>query len=241
MPEKCYRSTLINYGRILMTKAYNTAKILLETQAVQFSLDTPFVLSNGLLSPVHIDCRKLIGFVAERRQIIQMWQEMLLEKFPDLPFDCIAGGENAGIPYGALLAEALDKPMAYVRKSPKSVEWDARIEGNLQAGERVLLVEDLLRNDGVELRFVEAIRAAKAEVSHCVVVFEDVTGTQEASTLTDAQLSVHALANWQDILDYATEHGSLTSEQISEIQSFLAAPELWAPKSRLKLENFDTP
>lgn len=222
-----------------MTRAQETAKILLETEAIQFSFEKPLVLASGRCSPVYVNCRKLLGFVAQRRKIIQMWQEMLLEKFPDLPFDCVAGGETAGIPYSAFLAEALEKPMAYIRKNPKGFGHHSRIEGNLQPNEQVLLVEDLSTDGGSKLRFVEAIRKAGAEVHHCVVVFEYAAAKFSNNALSEANINLHSLATWNDILEYAKDKALFTSEQTAEIERFLAAPDAWTPKNRLKLENFE--
>ena len=221
------------------TAARDTAKILLETGAVQLSSEKPFTVSNGRISPIYIDCRKLIGFVEERRRIIEMWKEMLLEKLPDLPFDCIAGGETAGIPYGALLAEAMEKPMAYIRKSPRGFGHKTSIEGNLKPGERVLLVEDLSTDGGSKLYFVDALRKAEAQVTHCVVIFDYAAFNSKSALLTKADITLHSLAKWPDILAYADEQNIFTPEQVAEVEAFLASPDTWAPHNRLKLESFD--
>lgn len=222
-----------------MTRASETAKILLETQSIQCSPDKPFTLTSGRCSPVYVDCRKLIGFVEERRKIMRMWKELLLEKFPDLPFDCVAGGETAGIPYGAFLAEALDKPMAYIRKSPKGFGRNAGIEGNLSAGERILLVEDLSTDGGSKLRFVESIRLAKATVSDCIVIFDYGIFSGKNDYLSKAGITLHSLANWEDVLLYARENNSFTPEALEELERFLAAPDAWRPKGQMHLESFD--
>ncbi len=222
-----------------MTRASETAKILLETQSIQFSPEKPFVFTSGRCSPVYVDCRKLIGFVEERRKIVQLWKEMLLEKFPDLPFDCVAGGETAGIPYSAFLAEALDKPMAYIRKKPKGFGSNASIEGNLRTDERVLLVEDLSTDGGSKLRFVDAIREAGSKVSHCVVVFEYGIFNYKNNHLSKANIELHSLATWEDVLLYARENNSFTPETLEEVERFLAAPDAWLPKGQMHLKSFD--
>ncbi|NQY81676.1 MAG: orotate phosphoribosyltransferase [Alphaproteobacteria bacterium] len=222
-----------------MSIADRTAEILLTTKCIQFSPNNSFTLTSGRSSPVYVDCRRLIAFVEERRQIVQFWKETLLERLLGLPFDCIAGGETAGIPYGAFLAEALDKPMAYIRKSPKGFGCNASIEGNLKAGERVLLVEDLATDGRSKVRFINAIRTIGAKVAHCVVVFEYGIFADKTNVLAETGVTLHSLATWKDIMAYATNHASFSEDVLEEVQKYLDAPNEWHPSKRLKLKDFD--
>jgi len=95
--------------------AKESAKILLSTESVLVNTKDPFTYTSGAKGPVYVDCRRLISFVDERRQLMKFANEML----SDLNVDYVAGGETAGIPYGAFLSEELGKPMLYVRKKPK--------------------------------------------------------------------------------------------------------------------------
>ena len=94
-----------------------TAKILIDIKAINFNFQNPFILTSGRKSPVYVDCRKIISFTKERNLIIQFMENYLRDNKID--FDLIAGGETAGIPYAAFLAERLQKPMIYIRKKPK--------------------------------------------------------------------------------------------------------------------------
>ena len=106
-----------------------TAKILLDIKAVNFRPEQPYIFTSGWASPVYIDCRKLISFPAERRHVVQQAVSVLGTEVGWKNIDAVAGGETAGIPYAAWIAEAADKPMLYVRKKPKWFCRNAQIEG----------------------------------------------------------------------------------------------------------------
>ena len=120
-----------------------TARALLEIKAVHFNAETPFTLASGLPSPTYIDCRKLISYPRIRSTLMDFLSVTILRDAGFEAFDNIAGGETAGIPFAALVAERLALPMTYVRKKPKGYGRNARIEGAMTEGQRVLLVEDL--------------------------------------------------------------------------------------------------
>src|SRR5580765_6318890 len=131
-----------------------TARILLETQSVLFRPEEPFTFTSGLRSPVYIDCRRLISFPRARRRLM----------------DAAAGGETAGIPFAAWIADRLFLPMLYVRKEPKGFGRNAQIEGVIEEGARVLLVEDLASEGTSKVNFVRAIRQAGARVDTAFVI-----------------------------------------------------------------------
>ena len=137
-----------------------TARALLETRSVHFRPDDPFTLSSGLVSPTYVDCRRLIGFPAQRAAMMDAMAAMV----PADEIDVVAGGETAGIPFAAWIAERMGLPMAYVRKTPKGHGRGARIEGPMEEGQRVLLVEDLTTDGGSKISFVDAIREAGGDL-----------------------------------------------------------------------------
>ena len=120
-----------------------TARMLLEIKAVHFRRDEPYKLTSGLASPVYIDCRKLISYPAVRAALMDFACAKLLRDAGFARFDAVAGGETAGIPFAAWIAERMGLPMLYVRKKPKGFGRDAQIEGAMAEGARILLVEDL--------------------------------------------------------------------------------------------------
>ena len=139
-----------------------TARMLLEVEAVHFRPEEPFTFTSGLASPVYIDCRKLISYPRIRGALMDFSVTTLMRDAGFEQFDAVAGGETAGIPFAAWIAERLGLPMQYVRKKPKGFGRDAQIEGLIEEGQRVLLVEDLATEGGSTVEFAEAIRAAGA-------------------------------------------------------------------------------
>src|SRR6185437_14062600 len=123
--------------------AETTARILLETESVLFRPDDPFTFTSGLRSPVYIDCRRLISFPRARRKLMDLAAELIERRAGFESIDAIAGGETAGIPFAAWIADRLSLPMLYVSKQPKGFGRNAQIEGELKDESRVLLVEDL--------------------------------------------------------------------------------------------------
>src|SRR5581483_8654441 len=143
-----------------------TAKMLLEVEAIRFMEDKPFIFTSGLASPVYTDCRRLISFPRVRRALMDMGVATLQRDAGFEGFDAVAGGETAGIPFAAWMAELLGLPMQYVRKKPKGFGRNALIEGHLVPGQRTLLVEDLTTDGGSKVHFCRALRDAGARVEH---------------------------------------------------------------------------
>jgi len=136
------------------------AKMLWEIKAVHFRADQPYKLSSGMMSPVYIDCRKLISYPRIRSAVMDFAAATILSEAGFEQFDCVAGGETAGIPFAAFLSERLSLPMIYVRKAPKGHGRNAQIEGEMKEGARVLVIEDLTTAGGSMFTFIDAIRAA---------------------------------------------------------------------------------
>jgi orotate phosphoribosyltransferase len=148
-----------------------TAKMMLEVKAVHFSDGSPFIFTSGWASPVYIDCRKLISYPRVRSTLIEFATATILRDVGFEQFDTVAGGETAGIPYAAWIADRLALPMQYVRKKPKGFGRNAQIEGHIEEGARTLLVEDLTTDGRSKVNFCKALRNAGAIVDHVLVMF----------------------------------------------------------------------
>jgi orotate phosphoribosyltransferase len=154
---------------------------------------------------------------------------LIEEKIGFESLDIVAGGETAGIPFAAWLADRLMLPMCYVRKKPKGFGRNARIEGNLEPGQRAILVEDLATDGGSKLSFVEALREAGAECAHTFVVFHYDIFPAGIEKLRDEGVSLHALATWWDVIALAESEGALDKGGLKTVRAFLEDPEGWAP------------
>jgi len=210
-----------------------TARMLLEIKAVHFNADEPFVLASGKPSPTYIDCRKLISFPRIRSTLMDFLTVTVMRNAGFEAFDNVAGGETAGIPFGAWVAERMALPMTYVRKKPKGYGRNARIEGAMSEGQRVLLVEDLTTDGGSKISFVDAIRETGATCAHTAVIFYYGIFPQTEKTLGDHGVTLHHLCTWWDVLAEARAQGTFDSKTLREVEIFLKSPEEWQ-KARAK-------
>jgi len=204
-----------------------TARMLLEIKAVHFNAREPFILASGLPSPTYIDCRKLISYPRIRSTLMDFLSVTVMRDAGFEAFDNIAGGETAGIPFAALVAERMALPMTYVRKKPKGYGRNARIEGAMTEGERVLLVEDLTTDGGSKLSFVDAIRETGATCHDTAVIFYYGIFPETEKTLGDHGVALHYLCTWRDVLAEARLSGAFDSETLSEVEAFLDDPRAW--------------
>lgn len=204
------------------------ARALLEVGAVGLRAHEPYTYTSGLKAPVYVDCRKLIAYPRIRATVTDLAAAAVARDMGLERFDAVAGGETAGIPYAAWLADRLGLPMQYVRKQPKGFGRNARIEGDMAPGQRTLLVEDLATDGGSKVRFAEALRDAGAEVAHCLVVFHHDIFPDSMERLSAEGLAIHALARWSDVIAVAGEAGALDPAVLAEVERFLAAPLAWS-------------
>lgn len=204
-----------------------SARMLLEIGAVHFMGAEPFTLASGEKSPVYIDCRKLISYPRIRSTLMDFLTCTVLREAGFEAFDNIAGGETAGIPFAALVAERLALPMSYVRKKPKGYGRNARIEGAMAEGQRVLLVEDLTTDGGSKLGFVDAIRETGATCGHTAVIFYYGIFPDTESRLAAHGIRLHHLCTWRDVLAEARAQGSFDSATLAQVAAFIDDPAAW--------------
>ena len=208
--------------------AARVANLLLDIGAVNFDAAKPFIFTSGWASPVYIDCRRVISFLPERREIIQLGCDLLRASCDIDAVDYIAGGETAGISYAAWMSEILGKPMLYVRKKPKGFGRNAQIEGHMQDGAKVLLVEDLATDGASKVAFAKALRDGGATVSDVFSVFFYGIYRESPQIFADANLKLHALATWKDVLAAARARHMFPAAVFTEVEKFLDAPAEWS-------------
>ena len=205
-----------------------TAKMMLEVKAVHFSQDKPFVFTSGWASPVYIDVRKLISYPRVRSALIDFAAATIVRDVGFEQFDTVAGGETAGIPYAAWIADRLSLPMQYVRKKPKGFGRGAQIEGHIEEGARTLLVEDLTTDGRSKVNFCKALRDAGAVVDHVFVVFYYDIFPESKKIIADIKVKLLHLATWWDVLRVVKQGGYFENRVIEEVERFLNAPAKWS-------------
>jgi orotate phosphoribosyltransferase len=205
--------------------AREAARILLDTKSVLINTREPFTYTSGKTGPVYVDCRRLISFPAARGRLMDMQADAIRKHCPGAAF--VAGGETAGIPYAAFLAERLNLPMLYVRKKPKGFGRMAQIEGFMEkAGAEVALVEDV-QNFGVSVKvFVDALRDAEAVVGHIFVIFQH--GHESSrKNMEEMGVTLHALTSWREVLAVAREDGDFDIDTLESARAYLRDPAAW--------------
>ncbi|WP_022708173.1 orotate phosphoribosyltransferase [Paracoccus zeaxanthinifaciens] len=204
-----------------------TARALLEIKAVDFNAAEPFTYASGLKGPTYVDCRRIISFPRVRQTLMDFLAATVMRDAGFEAFDNVAGGETAGIPFAAMVAERLSLPMTYVRKKPKGYGRNARIEGAMTEGQRVLLVEDLTTDGGSKLSFVDAIRDTGATCAHTAVIFYYGIFPETTERLGEHGVTLHHLCTWWDVLAEAREQEIFDKDTLDEVESFLMNPRAW--------------
>jgi len=227
-PAKSLNGKAISTRSSGTPEARETARLLLDIEAIHCRPESPYIFTSGRASPVYIDCRKLISYPEARTRIMNHALKMIGREIGWNRIDAVAGGETAGIPFAAFLAALAKKPMVYVRKEPKGFGRMGQIEGDLKPGKRVLLVEDLATDGGSKLVFIEALKRAEARVTDCFVIFHYGIFPQSIEMLAAAGVKLHALATWWDALEAAQKGKYFDERGLNETKAFLEAPEQWS-------------
>jgi orotate phosphoribosyltransferase len=209
------------------TIARLSAEALWDIGAVHFRPDDPFIHTSGLPAPTYVDCRKPISYPRIRSMLMDFLTCTVMRNAGLEAFDNIAGGETAGIPYAAMVAERMGLPMTYIRKKPKGHGRGARIEGAMSEGQRVLLVEDLTTDGGSKLSFVDAVRETGATCAHTAVIFYYDIYPETVQTLGDHGVTLHHLCTWYDVLKVAEDRALYAPAQLAEVKAFLDDPRGW--------------
>jgi orotate phosphoribosyltransferase len=198
---------------------YEIARMLLQVEAVSLRPDPPFRYASGLLSPIYCDNRILISCPQERQQVAVALAGLLRQRA--IPADVIAGTATAGIPHAAWLASELGLPMVYVRGQVKDHGQERLVEGRLAAGQRVVVVEDLVTTGGSALRTVAALREAGASVGHVLSIFS--YGFPETGgAFAQADVEFHPLTTLPVLLEVAVERGNLSAEEAALVEEWAA-------------------
>ena len=204
------------------------AKMLLDIQAIHFSIDPPYIFTSGWASPVYTDMRKVIAFPRLRRTLVDFAATIIEQDIGPEALDVVAGGETAGIPYAAWLADKMMLPMQYIRKKPKGFGRNAQIEGEVHEGARALLVEDLATDGRSKVNFVEALRASGQKCDHALVFFFYDIFPSARTDMAELGVTLHYLTTWKDVLKVAKANQTFPAKTLAEVEKFLADPAQWS-------------
>lgn len=213
-----------------MDYATHVAEALLDQGAFKISLDPLFTWTSGLRSPVYCDLRALISDVEARRVIVEAFMAM---KTDWSTVDVIAGTATAGIPWAAWLAEAVGKPMVYVRSAAKEHGTKKRIEGALKLGQRVLLVEDHISTGGSSVSAVQSLREEGGATVDEIFGINSYQLAKADETFATAAVRVNTLTNYSVILQVAKGRGVIDDAKEALLSDFRKDPAGWAERSGL--------
>jgi orotate phosphoribosyltransferase len=208
--------------------ARETAKSLIEVKAVLVNTEKPFITTAGWASPVYIDMRKVISYPRLRTRLTDFAVAEIEREIGYESLDVVAGGETAGIPFAAWVADRMSLPMQYVRKKPKGFGRNARIEGELRDGARTLLVEDLATDGGSKKDFVQALRGAGQVCDHVFVFFFYDVFKGALDELQSLGIHLHYLTTWRSVLDVARANSYFPEDALNEIEKYIADPIAWS-------------
>jgi len=205
-------------------RALKVAEFLLQIKAIKLQPANPFTWASGWKSPIYCDNRKTLSYPSIRTFIRQSYADVILDKFgkPDV----IAGVATGGIAQGALVAQELGLPFVYVRTSPKAHGLGNQIEGDFEAGQKVVVIEDLISTGGSSLQAVDALRAAGCEVKGLVAIFS--YGFDVAiENFTNAKCPFETLTNYDYLMSQAVKHDYITESDVESLQAWRQEPANW--------------
>lgn len=207
-----------------MTKQNGVAEKLLQTGAVQLRPEEPFTWASGWKSPIYCDNRKILSFPYIREYIKSEMCNVIFDKFPDA--DLIAGVATAGIAWGAMAADQLKLPFIYVRPKPKEHGLGNQIEGAIEAGQKVVVVEDLISTGKSSLQVVDVLRKAGLEIAGMVSIFSYGFDTADRN-FEEAGVKYYSLTDYTTLINIGLEKGKIQSGSETLLLQWRTDPANW--------------
>ncbi|MFH6982878.1 orotate phosphoribosyltransferase [Marinoscillum luteum] len=204
--------------------AKEIAKALLNIEAIKISPKAPFTWASGWKSPIYCDNRLSLSYPETRSLVKNYLAKVIREKFPNA--ECIAGVATAGIPQGALVADALDLPFIYIRSTTKGHGMENQIEGVASKGTKVVLIEDLVSTGGSSLQAAEAVRTVGMEVLGMVAIFTYGFGISEEN-FKDHHVDLWYLSDYSTMIAAMLADGSIAPDQEATLQAWRSNPAQW--------------
>lgn len=204
--------------------AENIAKKLLEINAIKLDVDAPFSWASGWKSPIYCDNRLSLSYPEVRSYIKNQLAKTIQDNFEGV--EAIAGVATAGIPQGALVADALNIPFIYVRSKPKGHGMENLIEGKVTTGQKVVVIEDLVSTGGSSLKAIEALRKNEISVLGMVSIFTYGFSVAEENFRND-NVKLISLSSYSEMIDEALKLNYVTEGQISSLKKWREDPGTW--------------
>lgn len=203
------------------------AKRLLEIKAVSLKPDNPFTWTSGLRSPIYCDNRLTLSYPEVRKEIAQGLKRIILENFSDI--EVVAGTATAGIPHAAWVSDLMDLPMCYVRSKAKGHGKGNQIEGKVEHGQKVVVIEDLISTGGSVITAVQALRDAGCEVLGVVSIFT--YGLEKGKkAFMEGDIKSQSLTDFEALVDTAIEIGYIGDQDKANLLSWSKSPAEWSKK-----------
>lgn len=209
----------------------NIARLLMDIKAVLLRPKKPFKYVSGALGPIYCDGRLLISYPKERSKIIGAMTEIIKAK--NLNFDTVAGIATSGIPHAAWLSDKTNKPMVYIRKAGKGHGTQKLVEGKLEKGQKVLLIEDVVNSGKSSLAGVQALREAGAVVEDCIAIFS-YDSEKSKKGFSERKCNLRALTSMPVLIDAAKEGGYVSSQEYEMLMDWRNSPLDWAKRTGLE-------
>ncbi len=200
------------------------AEYLLQIKAIQINVQNPFTWTSGWKSPVYCDNRKILSYPDVRNFVKEGFIGLINAYYPQV--ECIAGVATAGIPHGAIIADALNLPFIYVRSKAKEHGMGNTIEGNLLHGQQVLVIEDTISTGGSSLKAVHDLREAGADILGMLAIFKYGFGTTK-QRFEDEGVQLKTLTNYDILINAAIKQDDISSEDIETLKLWKQAPAEW--------------
>jgi orotate phosphoribosyltransferase len=197
---------------------------LLQIKALQINLQTPYTWASGWRSPVYCDNRKVLSFPYVRDFVKSELANMILDKFPDA--EVIAGVATAGIAHGVMAADLLKLPFIYVRSKPKEHGMGNQVEGVLEKGQKVVVVEDLVSTGKSSLQVVDVLREQGAEVLGMCALFTYGFPTADEA-FVKAGLPLHTISNYRALMEVCEEQNMISADQKASLEEWRVDPATW--------------
>ncbi len=205
----------------------SVAKSLLDIKAVMLNPEKPFVWASGWLSPIYCDNRKILSFPQLREQVCRFMADIIMKRYPDV--EVIAGVATGAIAHGMLIAHMLGKPFIYVRPKPKDHGTGSQIEGILESGAKVVVVEDLISTGASSLSAANALVNAGAFVQGMVAIFS-YNFDQSRKAFENANIELTTLTNYDALIEAAHEVGYVAESDLKLLKEWRYSPATWGKK-----------